>query len=84
MQELLISNARCIRYANAHGIKKMLRNILALRQNIKTLSSWSPDSEFSRARAFYGLFFNGPQVRYLILLITLAIYVLPLANAGQH
>lgn len=62
MEELIISNSRYIRYANSHGVKKIMRNILALRQNIKTLSSWSPDTEFSRAREFYGLFSLGPEV----------------------
>ncbi len=63
MEDILLSNSRYIRFANAHGIKKVLRNVLALRQSIKTMSSWSPDSEFKRARQYYGLFEKGPQVR---------------------
>ncbi|KAL5535762.1 SEC8 [Sanghuangporus sanghuang] len=61
MEELLISNARSIRFANVHGIRKILRNIIAVKQNLKTLSSYSPKSEFDRAREFYGLFSLGPQ-----------------------
>lgn len=62
MEKLLISNARLIRFANNHGIKKILRNVIAVRQNVKTLSSWCPNSDFDRAREFYGLFTLGPQV----------------------
>ena len=62
MEELVISNARQIRVANVHGIKKILRNVVALRQNTKTLTSWSPNFEFDRAREFYSLFSLGPQV----------------------
>ncbi|KAI5124169.1 hypothetical protein M0805_000977 [Coniferiporia weirii] len=61
MEELLISNARFIRFANVHGVKKILRNVIALRQNVKTLTSWCPKTEFDRAREFYGLFSLGPQ-----------------------
>jgi len=61
MEDILLSNSRYIRFANVHGIKKVLRNVLALRQSIKTMSSWSPDSEFKRARQYYGLFEKGPQ-----------------------
>lgn len=62
MEQLLISNARHIRFANALGIKKIMRNILALRQNIKTMSSASKDFEFRRAKHYYGLFSAGPTV----------------------
>ncbi|THH09197.1 hypothetical protein EW145_g2188 [Phellinidium pouzarii] len=73
MEELLISSARFIRYANFHGVKKILRNVIALRQNVKTLSSWSAETEFDRAREFYGLFSLGPQVYlsfYILHLLT--------------
>ena len=62
MEELLISNARYIRVANTFGIRKVLRNVLSLRQSIKTMTSWSPNAEFKRARDFYNLFDKGPQV----------------------
>ena len=65
MEELLISNARSVRFANVHGIRKILRNVIAVRQNLKTLSSYCPKSEFDRAREFYGLFALGPQVRFM-------------------
>lgn len=62
MEEILISNSRFIRYANTHGVRKIQRNIVALRQNVKTLSSWRPKTDFGRAREFYGLFSTGPEV----------------------
>ena len=43
MQHLLISNARFIHAANEFGINKMMRNMLALRQNIKTIADDSQD-----------------------------------------
>ena len=64
MEKLLISNARFIRVANEPGIKKVFRNILALRQNLRTLSSTKDDSEFKLAKRFYALFSIGPEVFY--------------------
>ena len=48
MERLLISKARHIRALNAFGIKKMNRNMLALQQNIKTITQNSNDAEFDR------------------------------------
>ncbi|KAL6310091.1 Sec8 exocyst complex component-specific domain-containing protein [Sparassis latifolia] len=61
LEHLLISNARYIRSANAFGIKKMMRNILALQQNIKTITEDSYDGEFERAKRYYSLFMLSPQ-----------------------
>lgn len=62
MEDILISSSRHIRFANVHGTKKILRNIIALRQNVKTLTSWSSSSDFDRSREFWNLFSSGPQV----------------------
>ena len=62
MERLLISKARHIRALNAFGIKKMNRNMLALQQNIKTITQDSNDAEFDRAKRFYALFSMSPQV----------------------
>ena len=62
MEKLLVSNARYIRVANEPGIRKIFRNILALRQNLRTLSSIRHDSEFKLAKRFFGLFTVGPEV----------------------
>ncbi|KAH9836975.1 Sec8 exocyst complex component-specific domain-containing protein [Rhodofomes roseus] len=61
MERLLISNARLIRSLNAFGIKKMNRNMLALQQNIKTITQNSDDVEFERAKRYYSLFSMSPQ-----------------------
>ena len=65
MERLLISKARHIRALNVFGIKKMNRNMLALQQNIKTITQNSNDAEFDRAKRFYALFSMSPQVRCL-------------------
>ncbi|KAH9857960.1 Sec8 exocyst complex component-specific domain-containing protein [Lenzites betulinus] len=60
MQHLLISNARFIPSANALGIKKMMRNMLALQQNIKTITDDSNSTDFERAKRYYSLFMLSP------------------------
>ncbi|EGO02554.1 hypothetical protein SERLA73DRAFT_165642 [Serpula lacrymans var. lacrymans S7.3] len=61
MEHLLISNARYIRFANKFGIKKIIRNILALQQSLKTVANGQQHTEFERAKAYYSLFFLPPQ-----------------------
>ncbi|TFK86165.1 hypothetical protein K466DRAFT_493353 [Polyporus arcularius HHB13444] len=60
MQYLLISNARFIQAANEFGIKKMMRNMLALQQNIKTIMDDSSSTQFDRAKRYYSLFLLSP------------------------
>ncbi|KAI0361385.1 hypothetical protein OH77DRAFT_1417634 [Trametes cingulata] len=60
MQHLLISNARFIQSANALGIKKMMRNMLALQQNIKTITDDNQSTDFDRAKQYYSLFLLSP------------------------
>lgn len=64
MDHLLIYNSRRIRRVNKFGVNKIMRNILALQQNIKAISiSESPeDTEFERARRFWDLFNLTPNV----------------------
>lgn len=62
LEHLLISEAKCIRLANANGIRKMTRNILALQQSIKTLTSNTRGADFDRAKKYYNLFFMTPTV----------------------
>ena len=66
MQHLLISNARFIPAANEFGIKKMMRNMLALRQNIKTIGGDSSSTQFERAKRYYSLFLLSPPVRVIL------------------
>ncbi|KAG6855660.1 hypothetical protein H0H87_012346 [Tephrocybe sp. NHM501043] len=61
MEDLLISNARHLHRVNSFGIKKILRNILALQQSIKTLTNDQNNTEFERAKQYYSLFFLSPQ-----------------------
>jgi len=60
LEHLLIVKAKFIRLANVNGVKKMIRNILALQQSIKTLTSDSQGVDFERAKRYYGLFFRSP------------------------
>mgnify|MGYP006919982458 FL=1 len=62
MDDLLIRNARHIRLANGFGQHKMLRNILALQQNLKTLGDEPLQVNFDRSRRFWELFEQGPKV----------------------
>lgn len=61
MEHLLITGARQLRTPNAFGIRKIMRNILALQQSIKTLTDDQQDSEFERVKLYYSLFFISPQ-----------------------
>jgi exocyst complex component 4 len=45
------------------GIRKMLRNLSALRQNLKTITGLPDDSELHQAQAYYSLFGLKPPVR---------------------
>ncbi|CAE6446216.1 unnamed protein product [Rhizoctonia solani] len=60
VEHLLVSNSRFIRFANDFGIQKMLRNLSALRQNLKTITGLPEDFELSQAQAYYNLFDLGP------------------------
>jgi hypothetical protein len=62
MEHLLISNARHLRQANVFGVKKIMRNILALQQSIKTITNEQKNTEFERAKRYYNLFFMSPLV----------------------
>ncbi|GJN89483.1 hypothetical protein Rhopal_002469-T1 [Rhodotorula paludigena] len=61
MDQLLVHNARYIRLANQFGQAKMLRNILALQQNLKNLGDTPLDVDFERSRKFWDLFAAGPK-----------------------
>ncbi|KAJ6509353.1 exocyst complex component sec8 [Mycena vitilis] len=61
MEQLLISGARHLRLPTAFGIKKLMRNILALQQSIKTLTNDPQNTEFDRAKRYYSLFNVPPQ-----------------------
>lgn len=62
MDQLLISNARNIRLANKNGQAKMMRNILALQQNLKNIGESPLDVNFDRSRKFWEVFAQGPVV----------------------
>lgn len=68
MEHMLVSNARLLRLANAFGIKKITRNMLALQQSIKTITNEPQHTEFERAKRYYSLFFMSPSVCQPILL----------------
>ncbi|EKM84205.1 hypothetical protein AGABI1DRAFT_52016 [Agaricus bisporus var. burnettii JB137-S8] len=61
MESMLISNARLLRLPNDYGIKKMMRNMLALQQSIKTLTNDQQLTEFERAKQYYSLYNLSPQ-----------------------
>ncbi|KAI0307673.1 Sec8 exocyst complex component-specific domain-containing protein [Multifurca ochricompacta] len=61
MDDLLIHNARHIRFANALGMKKISRNMLALQQCVKTIVHDPRDGELLRAKRYYSLFLLNPR-----------------------
>jgi len=61
MEQVLISGSRRLRYVNEHGVKKILRNVVALQQNLKTLTDVPRDTGLERAKQFYGLFSLPPS-----------------------
>ncbi|KAI0785469.1 Sec8 exocyst complex component-specific domain-containing protein [Irpex lacteus] len=60
MQSLLLSKAKYIRTANVNGIRKMMRNILALQQNIKIIALENHHVDFERVKRYYALFTLSP------------------------
>ncbi|KAL0951436.1 hypothetical protein HGRIS_008128 [Hohenbuehelia grisea] len=60
MEHLLVINGRHLRLANAFGIKKIMRNMLALQQNVKTIMHDPKVVEFERAKQYYSLYFMSP------------------------
>lgn len=62
VEHLLVSSSRLIRFANDLGIRKMLRNVSALRQNLKTITGLPDDSELHQAQTYYNLFGLKPTV----------------------
>ncbi|KAG0704359.1 Sec8 exocyst complex component-specific domain-containing protein [Suillus ampliporus] len=61
MEHLLISNARHVRMANDFGVRKIMRNTLALQQSVRTIGDDQQHAEFERAKSYYSLFFLTPQ-----------------------
>lgn len=68
MEHLLISNARHIRFANDVGIQKILRNMLAMQQNLKTITDASQDADFERAKVYYSQIAMTPKVHPFLLI----------------
>ena len=61
LEHLSVSEAKRICPENSNDIK-MIRNILALRRGIKTLTSDTRGADFDRAKKHYTLFFRTPTV----------------------
>ncbi|KAJ7225698.1 exocyst complex component sec8 [Mycena pura] len=56
MEQMFISGARHLRLPTAFGVKKIMRNILALQQSIKALTHEQRSNEFERTKRYYSLF----------------------------
>ncbi|KDQ63373.1 hypothetical protein JAAARDRAFT_169127 [Jaapia argillacea MUCL 33604] len=59
IEHVLISDARHIHLANDAGVKKVIRNMVAVQQNLRTITT--EDIEFERAKKYYNLFFTSPS-----------------------
>jgi len=62
MEHMAISNARYLCLPTAFGIRKILRNLVALQQTVKALTNDTQQTEFDRVKRYYSLFFEPPQV----------------------
>ena len=62
LEHLLVSEAKRIRLANASDIRKMVGNILALQQSIKTLPSDTRGAGLDCTKKYHTLFFRTPTV----------------------
>ncbi|KAF9076098.1 Sec8 exocyst complex component-specific domain-containing protein [Rhodocollybia butyracea] len=60
MEHVLIHGARYLRRPNVYGVRKILRNILALQQSVKTITVNS-NQNFDRAKRYFSLFFIKPE-----------------------
>ncbi|CAM0140394.1 unnamed protein product [Umbelopsis sp. WA50703] len=58
---LMISNATYIKRLNHNGVQKMIRNILALQQNLLSVLPASQCAPMERGREYYSLFGLGPE-----------------------
>jgi len=62
MDQLLVSGARYINLMNSHGVDRIMRNLLALEQNLKTMTGdEARDADLSRARRYWAMFAGGPK-----------------------
>lgn len=61
MEHILIASARYLGVPTSFGIKKIIRNMLALQQSVKAITN-DQNSEFEKAKRYYTLFFISPQV----------------------
>ena len=55
MDTLLVRSARSMRALNTHGLSKMIRNILALQQNLKNILTHPLAVHFDKSRKFWEL-----------------------------
>ncbi|KAF8519097.1 Sec8 exocyst complex component-specific domain-containing protein [Hysterangium stoloniferum] len=61
MEQVLISGSRQLRFVNEHGVKKILRNVVSLQQNLKTLTDGPRNTGLERAKQYYGLYSITPS-----------------------
>ncbi|GAB5587183.1 exocyst subunit [Umbelopsis nana] len=58
---MMISNAAYIKRLNHNGVRKMVRNFLALQQNLLSVLSTAQCAPMERGREYYTLFGLGPE-----------------------
>lgn len=58
---MLVTAVRKVRAVNRHGVTKMIRNILALQQNLKNIVDEPLEVDFERSRKFWELLGKEPQ-----------------------
>lgn len=63
---LLINEATYIKKLNNNGIQKMIRNILALQQNLSNFVPLTQCAIMENAREYYQLYSIGSEVKYML------------------
>jgi hypothetical protein len=61
LESILISHARHLRRVNSFGVKKIMRNMLALQQRIRSITN-ERSAQLEKAQRYYSLFFLSPTV----------------------
>lgn len=84
MEHMTIYNARHLRFPNEFGMKKIVRNIQALQQSLRTLNMDQEETEFERAKRYYALFSLSPRVSLPPAIVPSVCSLCIAANAGRH
>ena len=75
LESVLISHARHLRRVSAFGVQKIMRNMLALQQRIRSITN-EQSAQLEKAQRYYSLFLLSPtvQLTYLVCIHLLTLF----------